>query len=33
MTHHNSSVSLKHMLDHALEAVAMIEGNVLSRSR
>ena len=26
MSQHNTSVSLRHMLDHALEAVAMTEG-------
>jgi len=26
MSQHNSNVSLRHMLDHALEAVTMIQG-------
>ncbi len=26
MSQHNTSVSLRHMLDHTLEAVAMVEG-------
>ena len=26
MSQHNTSVSFRHMLDHALEAVAMVEG-------
>jgi uncharacterized protein with HEPN domain len=26
MSQHNTSVSLRHMLDHALEAVAMVKG-------
>ncbi len=26
MSQHNASVSLRHMLDHALEAAAMVEG-------
>jgi len=28
MSQHNTNVSLRHMLDHSLEAVAMINGKI-----
>ena len=30
MSQHNTRVSLRHMLDHALEAIAMTEGKTLA---